>query len=209
MLYEEVLMTTTARDNTRVENRRAAILEAAQTCFFQYGLERTRMEDIARLAQISRPALYEHFENKSAIFLGLAQSLVASMLHEAQAELERSGPIWKRIARAFEAWSVKPLELIVSAPHADEMIQAGSGLAADVYREGREQFCQRLTKVLQEAAREGEISLKRTGLSASAAADLLVAAAAGTKGDWKDVARHRKLLTGLIRVFESATSLPD
>ena len=140
MLYEEVLMTTTARDNTRVENRRAAILEAAQTCFFQYGLERTRMEDIARLAQISRPALYEHFENKSAIFLGLAQSLVAFMLHEAQAELERSGPIWKRIARAFEAWSVKPLELIVSAPHADEMIQAGSGLAADVYREGREQF---------------------------------------------------------------------
>ena len=166
------------------------------------------MEDIARLAQISRPALYEHFENKSAIFLGLAQSLVSSMLHEAEIELERSGPIWKRIAAAFEVWSVKPLEMILSAPHADEMIQAGSGLAADVYREGREQFCQRLSKVLQEAVRGGEISLKRTGLSAVVAGDLIVAAAAGTKGDWKDVERHRKLLAGLIRVFESATSLP-
>lgn len=209
MLCEEVLMTNPARDNTQIENRRAAILEAAQTCFFQYGLERTRMEDIARLAQISRPALYEHFANKSAIFLGLAQSLVTSMLREAQAELERSGPMWKRVAAALEAWSVKPLELIVSAPHADEMIQAGTGLAAAVYREGREQFCQRLSKVLQEAVRGGEISLKRTGLSAVVAADLLVAAAAGTKGDWKDVERHRKLLAGLIRVFESATSLPD
>jgi hypothetical protein len=34
-------------EQTRIESRRAAILEAA----------RTRMEDIARLAQISRPAL--------------------------------------------------------------------------------------------------------------------------------------------------------
>ncbi len=209
MLSKEVLVTTTARENTRVENRRTAILEAAQTCFFQYGLERTRMEDIARLAQISRPALYEHFENKSAIFLALAHSFVMTMLQEVEVELQRSGPIWKRIAAAFEVWSAKPLELIVSAPHADEIIQAGTGVAAEVYREGREQFCQRLTKVVQEAAREGEISLKRTGLSASAVADLLVAAAAGTKGDWKDVERHRKLLAGLLRVFESATSLPD
>ena len=44
-------------EQTRIESRRAAILEAARTCFFNYGLDRTRMEDIARLAQISRPAL--------------------------------------------------------------------------------------------------------------------------------------------------------
>src|SRR5262245_6013263 len=129
-------------EQTRNENRRAAILEAAQTCFFQYGLDRTRMEDIARLAQISRPALYEHFENKSAIFLALARYLIESFLAAAERELHGLGLVWQRIAAAFEAWSVKPLEMIMTAPHADELILAGSGLAAEVYREGREQFCQ-------------------------------------------------------------------
>lgn len=193
-------------EQTRNDSRRATILEAAQRCFFQYGLERTRMDDIARLAQISRPALYEHFENKSAIFLALARHLIKSFLAAADRELHGPGQVWKRIAAAFEVWSVKPLEMIMAAPHADEMILAGSGLAAEVYREGREKFCQSLAHILQEATRNEEVDLKRAGLTAAAAADLIVAAAAGAKEDWTDVARYRKRLAGLLRVFETATS---
>ena len=195
-----------AAEHTRSESRRAAILEAAQTCFFQYGLERTRMEDIARLAHISRPALYEHFENKSAIFLALARSIMTSQLQEAAVELRHSGPIWKRVISAFEAWSVKPLEMIAAAPHADDIIQAGSGLAADVYREGRENFCKLLSTALQDAVRKGELNLKQAGLTATSAADLLVAASTGAKGDWKDTALYRKRLADFIRVFATATS---
>jgi len=193
-------------EQTRGDSRRAAILEAAQRCFFQYGLERTRMDDIARLAQISRPALYEHFENKSAIFLALARHLIKSFLAAADRELHGPGQVWKRVAAAFEVWSVKPLEMIMAAPHADEMILAGSGLAAGVYREGREKFRQSLANILQEATRNEEVDLKRAGLTAAAAADLIVAAAAGAKEDWTDVARYRKRLAGLLRVFETATS---
>ncbi len=201
-------MTSKTGEQTREDRRRAAILEAAQTCFFQYGLERTRMEDIARMAQISRPALYEHFENKSAIFLALARSLLTSFLREAEVELQRSGPVWKRITAAFEVWSVKPLEMIVAAPHADEMIQAGSGLAANVYREERERFARVLARVLQEAVRQGELNLKSAGLTAASAADLLVAAARGAKEDGKDPALYRKRLARLIGVFDCATSHP-
>ena len=195
-----------AAEQMRGESRRTAILEAAQTCFFQYGLERTRMEDIARLAHISRPALYEHFENKSAIFLALARSIMTSQLQEAEVELRRSGPIWKRVISAFEAWSVKPLEMIAAAPHADDIIQAGSGLAADVYREGRENFCKLLSTALQDAVRKGELNLKQAGLTATSAADLLVAASTGAKGDWKNTALYRKRLADFIRVFAAATS---
>jgi len=102
-----LLMAKTHDAQTRIENRRAAILDAAQTCFFQYGLERTRMEDIARLAQISRPALYEHFENKSAIFVALARHLIASFLQDAERELQGASPVWKRIAAAFEVWFIQ------------------------------------------------------------------------------------------------------
>lgn len=164
------------------------------------------MEDIARFSQVSRPALYEHFDNKSAIFLALARHLVASFLKEAERALQSSGPVWQRIAAAFEAWSVKPLEMITAAPHAEELIQAGSGLAAAVYRDGREKFCRSLAHVLQKAAHHGEIDLKRAQLTATAAAALIVTAAAGAKDDWKDVDQYRKRLAGLIRVFETATS---
>ncbi len=164
------------------------------------------MEDIARLAHISRPALYEHFENKSAIFLALARSIITSQLQEAEVELQHSGPIWKRVISAFEAWSVKPLEMIAAAPHADDIIQAGSGLAADVYREGRKNFCKRLSAALQDATRKGELNLKKAGLTATAAADLLVTASTGAKSDWKDTTLYRKRITGFIRVFAAATS---
>ena len=190
----------------RAESRRAAILEAARQCFFQYGLERTRMDDIARLARISRPALYEHFDNKSAIFLALARYLVESFLTAAELELRGPGSVWERIAAAFEAWSVKPMEMILAGPHADEMILAGSGVAAEVYREGRDKFRQSLASVLQKALQAGEINLKKVSLTPAAAADLMVVAAAGAKEDWTDVDRYRKRLAGLIRVFETATS---
>ncbi len=164
------------------------------------------MEDIARLAHVSRPALYAHFENKSAIFLALARALMASQLQEAKGELRHSGPIWKRVMSAFEAWSVKPLEMIAAAPHADDIIQAGSGLAADVYREGQGNFRQLLSRALQEATRKGELNLKKAGLTAAAVADLLVAAATGAKVDWKDTGLYGKRLAGFIRVFAAATA---
>lgn len=190
----------------RAESRRIAILEAARKCFFQYGLERTRMDDIARLARISRPALYEHFDNKLAIFVALARYLVESFLTAAEWELHGSGSVWERIAAAFEAWSIKPLEMILAGPHADEMILAGSGVAAEVYRKGRDKFRQSLVLVLQQAVQAGEINLKKVGLTAAATADLMVAAAAGAKEDWTDVDRYRKRLAGLIRVFKTAAS---
>ncbi len=163
------------------------------------------MEDIARLARISRPALYEHFENKAAIFLALARSIMTSQLQEAEGELRHAGPIWKRVLSAFEAWSVKPLAMIVAAPHADDIIQAGSGLAADVYREGRENFCKLLSAALQDAVREGKLDLEKAGLTATSAADLLAAASIGAKSDWRDPTLYRRRLADFIRVFDAAT----
>ena len=164
------------------------------------------MEDIGRLAQFSRPGLYKHFENKSAIFLALARAFLVSCLQEAEVELQRSSPVWKRITAAFDGWSVKLLEMIVVAPHADEVVQAGSGLAANVYREETERFARILAGVLRDAARKGELNLKRAGLIASSAADLLVATVRGAKEDGKDPGLYWKRLVRLIRVFDCATS---
>ncbi|MGA9278698.1 TetR/AcrR family transcriptional regulator [Ilumatobacter sp.] len=46
-----------------------AIVEAATRCFDTWGVERTRMGDIAIEADVARPTLYRYFPNKEALIL--------------------------------------------------------------------------------------------------------------------------------------------
>jgi len=137
-------------------------------------------------------------QSRQAASLSRTRLLIKSFLAAAEHEPHGQGQVWKRIAAAFEVWSVKPLEMIMAAPHADEMTLGGSGLAAGVYCEGREKLCQSLTPILQEANQNGEIDLKKAGLTVVATTDLIVAAAAGVEEGWIDVARYRKRLAGLL-----------
>jgi len=66
-----------------------------------------------------------------------------------------------------------------------------------------------LSAALQDAVRKGELNLKQAGLTSTSAADLLVAASTGAKGDWKNTALYRKRLADFIRVFATATSPED
>lgn len=44
-----------------------AIIEAARVCFGRYGVARTRLEDVAAEAGISRPLLYQFFPSREAL----------------------------------------------------------------------------------------------------------------------------------------------
>ena len=50
------------------------ILESAWQAFSAYGFRKTSMDDIARGAGMSRPAVYLHFRNKEAIFTALVEA---------------------------------------------------------------------------------------------------------------------------------------
>ncbi|PTA69583.1 TetR/AcrR family transcriptional regulator [Deinococcus arcticus] len=55
--------------------RRRAILAAAQRAFAQKGFHRTTMRDVARAAGLAEGTLYNHFDNKDALLLGLFEAL--------------------------------------------------------------------------------------------------------------------------------------
>lgn len=59
--------------------RRAQLLEAAQTVFVRTGYHATAMEDIADEAGVSKPVLYQHFPSKHELFLELLDAEVASL----------------------------------------------------------------------------------------------------------------------------------
>ena len=48
-------------------DRRDQILEAANQCFTQLGIQRTSVQDVARMANLSRGTIYRYFEDRTVL----------------------------------------------------------------------------------------------------------------------------------------------
>ena len=48
-------------------DRRDQILEAANQCFSQLGIQRTSVQDVARMANVSRGTVYRYFEDRTVL----------------------------------------------------------------------------------------------------------------------------------------------
>lgn len=69
-----------ARSDEAKDERRSALLNAALDEFFEKGFAATRMNDIARRANLSKGALYLYFDSKEAMFRALVESLASPNL---------------------------------------------------------------------------------------------------------------------------------
>src|SRR3979411_70823 len=80
---------------------RAAVLDAAQTLVVSNGFDATSVDDIARLAQTSKGAVYHHFRDKRQIFTEVyhvsQQAVVGSVINSLTTSVE--GP-WERVETA-------------------------------------------------------------------------------------------------------------
>ena len=69
-----------ARSEEAKDERRQALLSAALDEFFEKGFAATRIDDVAKRANLSKGALYLYFESKDALFQGLIESLATPNL---------------------------------------------------------------------------------------------------------------------------------
>ena len=53
---------------------RGKIIESAEQCFARTGFDRTKMEDIAKIADVSKGTLYLYFKSKEDLFYGICQN---------------------------------------------------------------------------------------------------------------------------------------
>lgn len=134
------------------------------------------MADIAEGAGISRPALYQHFANKDAIFRALVEEFVEELLSDALAVLRGELPLEQRLTSAFDAWTGAILETVGSPLHGEELLDANSRLAADAWKAGTDQ----LLAATAAALREQE-DPNAAALTSEDAARLLKATADGLK----------------------------
>lgn len=140
-------------------DKRAAIIAAAMAVFCQYGFRRTSMEDVARAAGMSRPALYQHFRNKEAI----ARALIAGYFDRAEAAMRAAlagpGTVQDRLSAAFAAKIGPEMAQALNSPHGAELIDIHASLAQDIVSEGAGRMVQVLADWLTEEVRAGRITL--------------------------------------------------
>ncbi|TIY03824.1 MAG: helix-turn-helix transcriptional regulator, partial [Mesorhizobium sp.] len=87
-------------EDIATDPKRARILEGALKVFLAYGFARTTMDDIARAADMSRPALYLQFKNKTDIYRAIALMLLSRSLEQAKTALAGEEPFAERTMRA-------------------------------------------------------------------------------------------------------------
>jgi AcrR family transcriptional regulator len=191
--------------------KRQAILDAAHDQFSQYGFRKTSMDDIARSLGISRASLYSHFENKDEIFRCVSVSIHERALDKANRLLQDSekNDLTERVANALLARHGPFQRAVVESQHGAELYDEYSRLCGEVVIQSQKRFESMLASTLRSAARTGEIDLKKNGLSAANAAELLNLSAAGLKRGASDMksfeTRVRRLAKVLIAGLMSAT----
>lgn len=136
-----------------------AILTSAWDAFANYGFRKTSMDDIARGAGMSRPALYLSYKNKEDIFRSLSQlhyDLAASKVDEA---LAGEGTVEDVLAAAFLAQYDKIVEVIMTSPHGAELMDTGFKACADIAENGENRFAVLYGDWLDGAAKAGRVRL--------------------------------------------------
>ncbi len=69
--------------------KRLLIKQAAKKLFIHYGFAKTNMEDIAKSAKMSKPALYYYYENKAALFKEILEEEASHLLQQIDNRLKK------------------------------------------------------------------------------------------------------------------------
>jgi AcrR family transcriptional regulator len=183
--------------------KRARILDGAMKMFLAYGFARTTMDDIARAADMSRPALYLQFKNKTDIYRAIALMLLSRSLEQAKTALGREGPFAERMMRAVDEALISMMRAVHASPHGAELLDMKSSLA-DLVGCWRGGLVEHITTAIRNEAEQNTVDLAAKGLSAKLLADMLLDGLEGMKTRISDPDEQRQAAAALIKVIDLA-----
>lgn len=142
---------------------RQAVLEAARDEFARRGLERARVEDIARRAGISKGAFYLHFATKEDAFREIVSRFLGALHDHAlrREELEaRAAAAWAAggdtLARQMEAECAIDVDLLEVLWRNRQILAAVEGASGRPYRELVEGFREKMRALVTHLVMAGQ-----------------------------------------------------
>lgn len=166
---------------------RDLILDAAERVFLRRGVARTALQEIAEEAQLTRGAIYWHFQNKADVFDAMLQRVKLPMLTRLNSQplAESDNPLQhlrQNVASAFNE-TVHNLQVRRVFEIASHRVEYGDDLQAVRYRHIVERTARvvDLARVLALAQAKGQV---RPQLETHAAAVGLFALLDGLMTNW-------------------------
>ena len=118
---------TSARKRLAPEQRRHLIVEAAGRLFGEHGYDATRLDDVAAAAGVTKPVLYRHFDDKTALYLALLERHREDLGTFAGA-IPAAGALEQRLRAVLEVW----LDYVETHAYAWRMLFRDSGGGPEV-----------------------------------------------------------------------------
>lgn len=184
--------------------RRQRILDGAAKVLLTYGFQRTTMDDIAKAADMSRPALYLLFRNKTDIYQALAQSYFDAAVATARSVLAGAGSLEERLNAMLETSIFAMMDEFTRAPHGHEILDMKKQLAGEIMTEWKETMTGLVAEAIERTAAAKGIDLKAQGHTATILANLFWDAIEGMKARLETVDEQRAASRSVVRVVASA-----
>jgi AcrR family transcriptional regulator len=139
------------------EAAREQLMDAAEACFDKYGIAKTTMDDIAKMAGVSRPTVYRHFSDRDGLILAVVMRRSRQLIDRAQKFIRKQGSFEEQLVEGLlflvDKGRKDPfVRLLVSPEHMDlaNQILGASSAAVDLAYEMWE-------PILIEARERGEL----------------------------------------------------
>jgi AcrR family transcriptional regulator len=156
------------------DSTKEGILRAALEIFATFGYKKTAMSDISDLAGVSRPTLYKYFKNKEAIFFAVTEGIHNCVITQVQLALESHDSLERNLTSAFKQWTRPFIDILFGLTHGQELIGAGSSIAANVSENALGRFQDLLSDCLKNHEKNGDIDLSRINQNTRESAEYLI-----------------------------------
>ena len=181
--------------------RRALIVDAAGRLFGERGHDGTRLDDVAAAAGVTKPILYRHFADKSALYLALLERH-RDDLGSFAAAVPAEGTLEERLRAVLEVW----VAYVGDRAYAWRMLfrDRGGGPEIQAFRHAVHARARAVLVEMIELLREGEIPEREREplaelMSMGMASVVLWAMDDGTVGDDAIVDAMTRVWVGLLR----------
>lgn len=186
--------------------KKARVLEAAESVFLRFGYRRTTMGDLAAAAGMSRPALYLVFCNKEEVFEAVLRAFTTRTLEEIRQGLEAHAAPQEKLRFAFDLWAVRPFGFFASSPEFREPAHGGLAFAKPAIDEALAAFEALLVDIL---APLGAMAPAKA-LPPGQIARVLTRAVHGFKESARDAEELQTMIDGLLEmVLASLRPAPE
>lgn len=165
----------------QIEDKKYQILQASLEVFGSYGYKKTSMQDIADALGISRPALYQYYKNKEAVFLALVEHTLNLGEQAAINGFKHSEDNFECLLHGIKDMEQVLFGPIFLKPNGKELLTLSKKLAPELMQNFELHLFDKIVCVLEKALIQQEIDLTKLNVGTADAAKIILLAIDGIK----------------------------